>query len=127
MIGPSSGHPLEFSRSDVYHIMDTENGQPKYTKVQLTQDLGKELVVYVCDFEPLEGDKTGYPWRDKCGWRTMEMPHRRLTKMDETRKNLLEYIRKSRGAYLRNLLGCANEITCEVLNEALRFSAFNKV
>ncbi|OCK79235.1 hypothetical protein K432DRAFT_383260 [Lepidopterella palustris CBS 459.81] len=123
---PSIKHPLETPRAEVYRLVDIVDTERKFIKLQLTQDLGETLEVYVTKYEPRPNEMTAHPWKDRSGCsRTLEMPPYCIARMDEARQNVLEYIESFRGAFLSNLSRCANEITGEIMDEARRFSAFN--
>ena len=125
---PCINHPLQTSRSEVYRLLDIEVPQREYLRLELTQDFGETLKIYVTRFEPRPDDKTAHPWKDKQGRsRSMEMPPYCIAKMDDARNNMLQYIDNFRGSFLSSFLRGSNEITGDIFDEARRHSAFNPV
>lgn len=123
---PCINHPLQTSRSEVYRLLDIEVPQREYLRLELTQDFGETLVIYVTRFEPRSDDKTAHPWKDKQGRsRSMEMPPYCIARMGDARNNMLQYIDNFRGSFLSSFLRGSNEITGDIFDEARRHSAFN--
>lgn len=123
---PCINHPLQTSRSEVYRLLDIEVPQRQYLRLELTQDFGETLSIYVTRFEPRPDEKTAHPWKDRQGRsRSMEMPPYCIARMDDARDNMLQYIENFKGSFLSSFLRGSNEITGDIFDEARRFSAFN--
>lgn len=98
----------------------------------LTQDRGEgfenALSVTVSRFEPGPGDKTAHEWTDLDGQRhTMEMPPYFICDLEGARKNIREFSRNVRSAYIETILTDSNPIVCQTFQQALAYTAFNPV
>src|SRR2546423_1042066 len=103
-------HPLQTSRSEVYRLEDIHGAEGQYVKLGLTHDLGETLDIYVTKYEPQPNEKTAHSWKDQHGRARMtEMPAYCISKMVESRKSMLEYIERFRGAFLATVLRTSNE------------------
>lgn len=71
-------------------------------RLQITQDVGTEpsIYIYVTSFTPEPQDKTSYVWKGENGGGTMEMPHYRITNIQEAKENMKKYIQRSVYEYI---------------------------
>lgn len=123
--GPSTGHPLESARFEVFELKDLQ-GSEAYsyglTPVTITQDLGPELEVLVAPFSPKLADKTSHIWFQGDNRREISMTPYCLADLPRLRQSLLEYITSSVGLYLQNVTERAEPLTRSFLLHAHHFA-----
>ncbi|KAF1986481.1 hypothetical protein K402DRAFT_393542 [Aulographum hederae CBS 113979] len=123
---PMPAHPLECSRESVFELLDINPSASQSIELRLTQDvgIGKDLIVYVTGYESQPGDKTAHKWRSGPGWQTKEMPHYCIHRLEEVTKNILQYIERSRGAYLNSTMrgSDSDPITVAIFTEAAKYA-----
>jgi hypothetical protein len=108
-----------------------DNGEIIYDpprKIHLTQNVGATLEVTLSKFVPSPDDVVSYPWKDSSGQdHLLEMPPYYISDMEEAKRNILQYLRKTTQSYLKSLLSGANPIIHETFKQACRFVRDEKV
>jgi hypothetical protein len=106
-------------RKDLWTIINGVEGVESRI-LELTQEIGYTLEVKVSPFVPLPGDKTAYEWDSAEGPKRMEMPKYHISDIEEAKKQMIGYVRRSHLGYINNLLDSSNEILMETFNMAVR-------
>jgi hypothetical protein len=103
---------------EVYKSLELSRRQYDCRKVQLSQGYGCELIVEVAQFDPRPGDKTAHTWHSG----EVELSPYCVVGIEQARYRMLEYARNSRDAILSKLKSGANDITREVIDQAIRYA-----
>lgn len=126
--GPATDNPLHswgFRKQVSGLPMEDDAGTlfPRALKrLQITQDVGTEpsIYIYVAPFTPEPQDKTSYVWKDENGGGTMEMPHYRITNIQEAKENMRKYIQRSVYKYIELALKGSDSILRDTFSVAAR-------
>jgi hypothetical protein len=118
---PNKEHPKRCS-DEVYKSLELSRRQYDCVELHLTQDYGSELVIEVAQFDPQPGDKTAHTWQGG----EVDLPPYCIVGIEQASQRMLEYVRKSRSAILSQLPSGANDVTCEVFDQAISYARDNK-
>ena len=95
--------------------------------LELTQDFGPTLSVYVREFDPVKGDVTSYQW-PKSGKQTkLEMPPFAITELEDTQGAIEEYIKESLPAYVEHYVDSGSSIVRGPFQIAIHKARWEKV
>lgn len=98
-------------------------------RLLITQDVGTEssIPISVALFTPEPQDKTSYVWKDENGENTMEMPHYWITNIQEAKKVVGEYIKRSVYEYIELALKGSDSILRDTFFVAAHFASSGNV
>lgn len=122
---PSPKHPRSSLRRQIFESLADIDRRQALVTLTLTQDFGEELAISVAEYQPHASEKTYRVWKDFQGnTRRLELPSYCIANMEQAHVNMLQYIRRFRGAFLRGLLMRSNEITAAIFDQAQQYSVF---
>jgi hypothetical protein len=107
---------------EVYQSLELSRQQYNCIKLHLTQDYGSELVIEVAQFDPQPGDKTAHTWQGG----EIELPPYCIVGIKQASQRMLEYVRNSRSDILLELLSGTDDVTREVLSQAISYARDNQ-
>jgi hypothetical protein len=114
------------AREDIYELQDTTNESSGPRTLQLTQDIGGTLEVYVAEFKPLPGDKTANMWERSGRRQCLDMPPYALTELERVKINVQKYAYDHYLDYLAGFAG-ADELVSQTIGAAVRYSKSKRV
>lgn len=126
---PSPKHPRSSLRQTVFGSLTdiarhtAERQRPII--VNLTQDLGLQMLVVLARYEPEVGESTHRMWKKGGQTQRLDLPPYCIANVQDAQRAMLEYISNFRSAFLKHVLGRSNEITRGLFDQAQRFAAFN--
>lgn len=125
--GPASNHPLASEGEALYKLNNLYSERPPAIELALAQGFGIILTVSVGEFEENLLYKTKHSWMSSSGRREYLMPRLCLLDMQKTRKAVEEYINKTSGIILTQIISSSSDVVKRVLGEARKYSRNNKV
>lgn len=129
--GPSCLSPYFIKRNPNFDLSEFVDPGGRISAIELTHHLGHNLTVYVSTFVPENADESVghrilHTWTNSVGTHYLEMPSYCLVNLEQTRANMRQYMKHTRGRTLRLRTGTC-ELTWYTIQRAINFAASRRV